>query len=185
MLSFLALLVLGAGVPNGAALYSVDPGASRLTYRIVHKLHEVDAESKAVEAKATLAADGTVQVMARAAVASFKSGDANRDEHMLEVVESGAHPFVTLKAVGHADVPTALPATTTVALACDLDFHGVHSTERFPVTIDVAADGTAHVTGSFNVSLDKYKVDRPSLLFVKVDDACLIKVDLTLKRTSP
>ena len=183
MLTVFALLVVAAG-PSGI-LYNVDPAQSQLQYRVVHKLHEVDAVTHAVEAKALLAADGTVQVMARAAVASFKSGAANRDEHMLEVTEAGTYPYITFKAAGHVDIPTATPATFNTVLEGELEFHGVRQRERVPLTIALASDGSVHVTSAFQVSLDKYKVERPSLLFVKVDDACAVTVDLLLKRVQP
>lgn len=183
MIHLIALLIAGASAP--ADTYAIDPTVSHLSYHIVHKLHEVEAQSKAIEAKAILAADGTVQVMARAPVASFKSGDANRDEHMLEVMEAGTHPLVVFKATGHAEVPKTLPAVVTLPLTGELDFHGVHQVEQFPVSIDIAADGTAHVKGTMKVSLDKYKVDRPSLLFVKIDDVCTVGLDLTFKRVAP
>ncbi len=182
MLNALWLLVVAAGAPAGDVVYAVDPGASELRYHVVHKLHEVEAESRAVETKALLAPDGSLQVMARAPVASFKSGDANRDEHMLEVMDAGAHPWVVFKGAGRVAVPPALPATVSAVLAGELDFHGVREPEQVPVTVVFAPDGTAHVTGTFRVSLDRYKVDRPSLLFVKIDDACTVGVDLTMRR---
>jgi hypothetical protein len=37
-----------------------------------------------------------------------------------------------------------------------------------------------HVTGTFNVSLDKYSIERPALLLVKIADACEMALDLTL-----
>jgi hypothetical protein len=35
--------------------------------------------------------------------------------------------------------------------------------------------------GSFDASLDAHGIERPSLLFAKVDDACRIEVDLLLR----
>ncbi len=185
MLNTLTLLVLAAGAPTGTAVSVVDPGAAELRYHIVHKLHEVDAASRSVETKALLAPDGSLQVMARAPVASFKSGDGNRDEHMLEVMDAGAHPYVIFKGAGRIAPPASLPATVSTVLAGELDFHGIREPEQVPVTIAFARDGTAHVTGTFQVSLDRYRVDRPSLLFVKVDDACKVGVDLTLRKVGP
>lgn len=40
--------------------------------------------------------------------------------------------------------------------------------------------GSLRVTGGFDVSLDAHKIERPSLLFVKVEDACHLAVDLIL-----
>ena len=37
------------------------------------------------------------------------------------------------------------------------------------------------VRGSFQVSLESFRIERPSLLFVKIDDACRIDLDLLLR----
>ena len=59
-------------------LLAVDPARSTITYGIVHKLHKADGVSHEVEGKAALLADGKVQVMVRAPIASFKSGESSR-----------------------------------------------------------------------------------------------------------
>lgn len=177
--------VLVAAAPADARLYATDGGASFLTYKVVHKLHEVHAEARAVEARALVGADGTVQVMARVPVSSFRSGDANRDEHLLEVVGAASHPYVSFKGVGHVDVPATLPATVTMQVKGEVDFHGVLRPETIPVTVVFNPEGTVRVRGSFTLSLDRYQVERPSLLFVKIDDDCAIGLDLVFKRVGP
>lgn len=183
MLSLLALSLVAA--TNGDTILTADPGACSLHYRVVHKLHEVEAVSRSVEAKALVSADGTVRVMVRAPVASFRSGDGNRDEHMLEAVEASRFPYATVKATGRVQLPAVLPAKIETVMDAVVDFHGVQAIEKVPVAIALAQDGTARVTGTFNLSLDRYHVDRPSLLFVKIDDACSITIDLTLRRGGP
>jgi hypothetical protein len=41
---------------------------------------------------------------------------------------------------------------------------------------------TARIRGAFDVSLEAHHVERPSLLFKKVDDACKVTVDLLLRQ---
>jgi polyisoprenoid-binding protein YceI len=166
----LALLIAAAVAPG---TYAVDPGASTLRYVVVHKLHKVDATSNQVEGRAVVKPDGSALTEVRAQVASFKSGDGNRDEHMLETMNVGSYPYVTFKGV-------AKSAAESVNLQGQVDFHGVKKPYTVPVKIEAQPDGTLHVTGGFDISLDSHNVDRPSLLFVKVDDACHIDVDLTL-----
>jgi polyisoprenoid-binding protein YceI len=160
---------------------SLEAAQSKLSYAIVHKLHKVGGESKEIEGKVALLPDGKVQVMVRAPVTSFKSGDANRDEHMLEVLESVKYSHVTFKGVATLTPPAAFPATTDVSLAGQLEFHGRKRAETIALKVEWLSAGEAHVTGAFNVSLDAYEVERPSLLFMKIDDACAIGVDLKLK----
>jgi len=179
------MAVFIAAAPANARLYAADGGASVLTYKVVHKLHQVNAEARSVEAKALLAGDGAVQVMVRVPVASFRSGDANRDEHLLEVVNAGAHPYVAFKGVAHLDVPTTLPATIPLQVKGELDFNGVKNPETIPVTMEFNPDGAVRVKGAFSFSLDRYSIERPSLLFVKIDDDCAVTLDLVFKQVGP
>jgi polyisoprenoid-binding protein YceI len=170
----LIALILAAVAAPGT--WTVDSAHSELRYAVTHKLHKVDATSKEAEGKAVLRPDGTLMVEVRAPVASFKSGDGNRDEHMLEVMNVGAHPFVVFKGVGR------LPdGNGPLQLQGQVELHGVKTPA--PVSLSLAAqpDGSLRVEGSFDVSLDAHGIERPSLLFAKVDDACRIVVDLLLR----
>ncbi len=181
-----AMLALCAALGSAdARMYAVDASASSLTYDVVHKLHQVHGESRAVEGRALLGPDGALQVMVRVPVASFRSGDANRDEHMLEVVGAAAHPNVVFKATGHVDVPAALSATVSVPVRGEIELHGVRQAASFPVTVQFSEDGTVRARASFSTSLDGYGIERPSLLFVKIDDGCAIGVDFRLRRVGP
>ena len=154
-----------------------DPAASTLRYVVTHKLHQVDATSKEVEGKAVVRADGTVMTEVRAQVASFKSGDGNRDEHMLEVMNVGSFPFVVFKGLAHVG-----SGTGPVLPQGQVELHGVKKPYSMPVTVEAQPDGSLHVKSAFEVSLDAHGIERPSLLFVKVDDVCRIDVDLLLRK---
>jgi polyisoprenoid-binding protein YceI len=168
---------------------TVDAAASTLRYHVVHKLHRVEGESKSVEGKAVVQEDGKVLAMLRVPIATFHSGDGNRDAHMQEAVEAQKFPFVVVKGVAQLDTATAgairpvsARATTAhVRLDGEVELHGVRQPISIPVTVEVAPDGTAHARGSFDVSLDRHGVERPALLFVKIDDACKIDFDLALR----
>jgi len=162
----------------------VRPG-STLSFRLVHKLHEVTGVSKAVEGKARLLPDGTVQVAVRARVETFDSGNANRDAHMLEATEAARFPLVMLKAVGAVAPPAAYPASATVTLRGELSFHGVTRPVEVPVEVTFASARQATATARLPVSLDAHGVERPSLLFVKVDDAVVVTASLALAAEGP
>jgi polyisoprenoid-binding protein YceI len=181
------LLALVAGAPSGA--YVVDSGASTLRYHVVHKLHRVEGTSRRVEGKAVVQADGQVLAMVRVPVATFDSGDGNRDAHAQEVLDPAKFPFVVFK--GRSQLPTGvLPAsagveTLPLRLEGELELHGVKRPLAVEVTLSLRPDGTARAAGSFDVSLDAHRIERPSLLFVKIEDACRIDVDLALRRVEP
>ncbi|MBL0274855.1 MAG: YceI family protein [Anaeromyxobacter sp.] len=160
--------------------FTVDPGASTARYRIVHKLHEVTATSARLEGKAVLQPEGRVITQLRVPVASFDSGDRNRDVHMQEVLESAAFPFVVFKGAGA--LPAGPPgAPVQLRLAGELEFHGVKRPLDVALEVELRPDGTARARGAFEVSLEAHRVERPSLLFVKVEDACRVEFDLLLR----
>jgi len=151
---------------------AVQPG-SRLTYRLIHKFHEV-------EGRVRLGAGGAVQLMVRAKVASFDSGNGNRDAHMQEATEAARFPLVTLKAVGAAALPASYPATVEVPLEGQLEFHGQVRPVTTRAAVTFEAPGRAVARARLTISLDGFGVERPSLLFVKVDDALAIDAELSL-----
>ncbi len=179
------LALLLAAAPATGRTFTVDPAASTVTFHVVHKLHRVSGHTSALEGKAILDADGTLRAMVRAPVASFDSGDRNRDTHMLETVEASRFPFVVVKALGRLDagvLPAAgKPVTVPVTVQGEVDFHGVKEAISVPITVELRPDGTARAMGSFELGLERHGIERPSLLFVKIEDACKIDVDLVLR----
>jgi polyisoprenoid-binding protein YceI len=178
----LATLALLAATGAAPKVLTLDPAASAVRFHVSHKLHQVDGISKGAEGKAILEANGAVRTMVRIPVQSFDSGDANRDSHMLETLQAGQHPYVVFKGVG--TLPPAAPGVpVAVTLRGELDFHGVKRPVEVPVTVQFGTDGSARVQGKLTVSLEAYQIERPSLLLVKLDDACTIAFDLKLGRS--
>ena len=169
----LVAFLLAAAIAPGS--YAVDATASTLRYVVTHKLHQVDATSKEVEGRAVVRPDGTVLAEVRAPIASFRSGDGNRDEHMLEVMSVGAHPFVVFKGLAH------LEDGPGVRVQGQIDLHGVKKPVAVPLTAEPQPGGSIRVKGAFEVGLEAHGIERPALLFVKVDDACRIELDLLLR----
>lgn len=162
---------------------AVDGSQSRITYHLVHKMHKVDGVSKKVEGKAVLLPDGKAQVQVRAPVESFDSGNVNRDAHMKEAVEAAKFPFVELKALADGMAPPAsFPATVKKTFKVQLLFHGIKQLFDVPVDVTWESPERARAKASFKISLDGYKVERPSLMFVKVDDELGLDAELTFKK---
>ena len=168
---------------------AVRPG-STVSYRVVHKLHAVVGVTRAVEGVVRLLPGGGVQAMVRVQVADFDSGNGNRDAHMLEVTEAARFPTVTLKAAG-ALPPSAragqgpgdsAPAgRVELTLRGELTFHGVTRPLEIPVTVTFASPSRATAAGTLTASLDAFGVERPALLFVKVDDGLEVTAQLELE----
>ena len=149
-----------------------------LTYTVVHKLHEVKGTTKAVEGRALLAGGGTLKVQVRAKVATFDSGNSNRDEHMREVTHEPAHPYVQIK--GSA-AGVSLSGPSDVKLDGTLDFNGIQKAEKITVHLEPKDDGV-RAKFSFPISLNAFKVERPELLLVKVDDKATIEGELVFEK---
>src|SRR2546422_2598533 len=68
-----------------------------LTYTVVHKLHEVKGTSHEMEGLAKVQPGAPTLVQVRARVATFDSGNSNRDAHMRESTREPVHPTVEVK----------------------------------------------------------------------------------------
>jgi polyisoprenoid-binding protein YceI len=148
------------------ALFGLRGG--ELSYTVVHKLHEVKGTTHEIEGRAALGPDGTLKVQVRAKVASFDSGNSNRDEHMREVTHEPLHPMVQVKGTAPG---VKIPGQAT--LHATVDLNGVQKEEEFPVTL--AQEGpNIRAKFSFQVSLTDFHIERPELLLVKTDDAMTI-----------
>ena len=184
MTSMLAALASALALASSATpqTLSVDPSATVVRFHVNHKMHAVDGRPSAVEGKAVIEPGGRVLAMVRIPVASFDSGDSNRDAHMRETLHAGKHPFVVFKGVSSLLVPAAHGKAVPMTLEGELDFHGVTRPVAVPVSVEFAPDGSAVVTGRMKVSLEAHRIERPSLLFVKVDDECAIEFSLRMRR---
>ncbi len=173
-----ASLVFAAAAARADAPGIYNVGQSSVVYRIVHKLHKIEATSHTCEGRARLLPDGKAQVAVRIPVQSFDSGNGNRDEHMKEVVEAARYPYVELKVVGDGVAAPTGSAAVEKTFQGELTFHGVKHAIAVPVKIAAAGGGKLRASAHFSISLDQYQIERPSLLFVKVDDEMQIDADL-------
>lgn len=163
-----------------ASTYVVDPSASVVKFHLDHKMHKVDGRSSQIEGKAVLGDDGRVMTMIRIPAASFDTADANRDSHMRETLDVAKFPFVVFKGVTSFTIPVAYGKAIETKLEGELDFHGVKRPISVPARIQLGQDG-ATVTARFPVDLDAHQIERPSLLFIKVDQFVQLDAELKLK----
>jgi polyisoprenoid-binding protein YceI len=179
MVQPLAAVLLAATLSAGS--YTVDPAGSVVKFHLHHKMHAVDGRSTQIEGKAVLQDDGKVMTMVRIPVATFDTADANRDSHMRETLEASKFPFVVFKGVTSLTMPVAYGKELETKLDGELDFHGVKKAISIPARLSIAQDGTAVVKAKFPVNLEAHQIERPSLLFVKVDENVELDVQLKLQ----
>ncbi|HWV37266.1 MAG TPA: YceI family protein [Vulgatibacter sp.] len=156
-------------------------GKGRIEYVLVHKLHRVVGATEEPEVALVIDESG-LKVMARAKVASFKSGNGNRDAHALEAIDAANHPLVVVKGVAPGFKPPATPGVVKVPLKAQVELKGVTVPRDIEVTLDYRSPDRAEATFSFPESLEAHQVERPSLMMIKVEDALEIRGKLALER---
>ena len=72
-------------------------------------------------------------------------------------------------------MPTTFPSTLEKTFKGELTFHGEKKTMEFPVKLVFESATRVTATAAFQISLEGFRVERPSLLLVKVDDAARSK----------
>ncbi len=169
-----SLLILVASV-TAISRYGIAAqlsGAGTVEYRLVHKFHKVTGVCKSMQIRGTVDASG-LKVMARAMVSTFDSDNSNRDEHMMETVEGAKYPWVSVRAaLAGFKLPASGSVTVTVQAAVEL--HGVSVNHPIDIKLETQ-DGVHFKVGlEFEESLTAHKIQRPSLMFLPVDD--IIKI---------
>jgi len=175
---FMAIgLVMGLLAPSWSAsgqTYRVIPGESKISYHLHHPMHEIEGVSKDFDCVVVLGGDTAyAQIRVKAQVASFSSGNTNRDSHMLEILDGLKYPFVEFvsDSLRHED--------EGYRVFGELTFHGVRRPVDFKAT-PVHLKNGVEIKGDFVVLLSDYQVERPSLLFVPTANDLHIDLDVFL-----
>jgi hypothetical protein len=174
------LALIAALTLSAPSLWNLDAAKSKVNYHLVHKLHEFTGTDEGkLQGKARITDDGTAQVQIIGQVKDFNSGNGNRDEHMMETVEAEKFPTVTVKAKMPLSAQTGTVEGKATVVA---NLHGTNETaDDAPLKVTFSGN-SAHVTGEFDMSIEGFNIKRPSLLFVPINDAMKVSVDLWLTR---
>jgi polyisoprenoid-binding protein YceI len=183
----LAAVVLAALVVPGAhaqATFRVDAARSTVVYEMRHPAHSFSGTSRQVSGTITTDAAGVVTAATVSApVASFSSGNRNRDSNMIEATEGYLYRTVSFQLTGLAmlEAPTAEANATAEGT---LTFHGVRQNVRLPVLVQRSGSGDeVRVRGAFDVTLTQFRIAPPRLLGVPVRDEIHLILDLTARRS--
>jgi polyisoprenoid-binding protein YceI len=138
---------------------------SSMTYRIVHPLHKIEATSKDVvyDLEADPGSKEFKKVSGSVDVTTFDSGNSNRDSHAMEVIDAIDFPDANFEGTGFTQKGDSLIITGKVT------FHGV-TRDMTAGAVTHWSEGKLEVDGSFNLSLEAFKIERPSLLMIPVED---------------
>lgn len=172
---WLAIVVLCAFVaPLAKRKVMADKALSTVSYAAKHPLHNWEGVSRDVNC-AMMYNDETKQpenIAVSIKVASFDSNNNNRDSHAVEAMEGIKYPNVTFVS---SDIKggdnSSLTANGT------LIFHGVAK----PVTLQATrkdTGGKMTLTGEFPVNMTDHKIERPSLMGLKTEDAMILRFNV-------
>lgn len=169
-----AALCVGLLAPSTASaqrvLAPVDSGASVIDYTGSAPMHDWTGTSRDVAGTLVLDLDApdSSRVALRAPVASFDSGNERRDAKMREVTEAETYPLVRFRATEIRPVRWGRSSdghSGRWAVRGDLTFHG--QTHPIEATVDVrVSDDSVRARAQFPVSLTRFEVERPTLLWV-------------------
>ena len=110
--------------------------------------------------------------MIKAPIASFDSGNDNRDSNMLDVVNELDYQHVTFTSESIEVTEwnaTGDGYTGHWQVSGTLDFHGQRRPLTIPATVTISS-GQFQAVAEFPVSLEEHKVKRPKLLLVPIKD---------------
>lgn len=155
--------------------------SSTLTYHVTHKFHKVEGTSHSSRGKGVCDKTGCHFLVA-APVNSFESGDTNRDLHMIETTRGATFPMVKVS-VDLPETPTA--ATFTADLSIEFAGNTVaYKAVPFNVVNPPQPPGGLapkgiHFKGVIPLSLDDFKIPKPSLLGLAIKTEVPIDVDMS------
>lgn len=144
-------------------------GESVLKYHLYHPLHTTEAQTRDFLCEIDLA-EGTQEIASVrfvADVTTFDSGNSSRDAHALEVVEALLYPEVSFQS------STIENSDDELRVSGALSFHGVTKNISFSAKKKIVGSKLI-VEGNTSISLTEFKVERPALFMIKVDDALQI-----------
>jgi len=142
-----------------------EKNGSFIKYKLTHPLHEVEATStsEVCVIDADTAKREIKQALVQVGVTTFDSGNSNRDSHAMEVIDAITYPaakFLSDKITQNGD---------SLKISGKLTFHGITK----EITIDAIqkwGPKNLEVDGKFDISLTAFKVDRPTLLLMPIND---------------
>ena len=184
----LNLLSLCAGLALWAAPNAVIiPGStwilkdSRVSYTVNHPFKKATGVTTKTRGKGRCSAAAgagqgakTCEILLAVPVATFDSGDSNRDLHMLEATKGAAFPVITVRAAFD-------PAQVPLKADLTIEFAGQKASQRGVELRIVSQGGDLTAEGQFVLNLADFAIIRPSLLGLSIDNEVPIMFSSTWK----
>lgn len=166
-----------ANLPGALRKLMADKATSVITYSMKHPMHAWEGTSRDVNCAVMYddQAQRLTSVAVVVKVSTFDSGNANRDSHAIEAMEGIKYPNVSFTS---QEIEVGTNGNMTIK--GNLTFHGVAKPMVVQAT-SKTANGKMTVEGGFDFKLTDFKVERPSLMMVAVEDEVKMKFSIAFK----
>jgi len=140
-----------------------------------------DIEAKSKSAGAIINTE-TGALAFKVPIKSFRFPNSLMEEHFNEnYLESEKYPNGTFTGQIEPLIDFKKPGTYPVKAKGKLNIHGVEVERELTGTITVSADKTATLVSELDVPLADHKIERPSLVLVKIAEKIAVKTEFVLK----
>ena len=158
--------------------WGIDTTYSYILYKGSHPLHDWEGISKNIDFILSCNDNNACNLTVSTNLESLNSGNDSRDSNMLWYTESFKYPKVSFQSNNFKFYDDF---DTSIEVYGDINFHGV--TKSVPINIKLYKENQS-LWGicNFNIDLNDYNIDRPSLLMMKISS--LIKIESKLKIVS-
>lgn len=166
---FLAAAWLPAHAQNQWVL-----GKSSLTWHINHPVHTAEGTSHDARGKG-VCNNGTCDFLIAVPLNTFKSGDANRDLHMLEIVRGAANPMVVVR----TELPRSELSQSTMHATLTIQFAGQSAQFRDVPFERIQQGNNVEIKGTIPANCTDFKITPPAFLMMPIQNSIPVTVDLT------
>lgn len=169
------LLMLGASTKALAQSYYTETGHAAFTSSV--PLHTFTGTSDHLVGKIDLA---TSTVDFYLDLTTLKTGIGKRDKDMRETLETDQHPFAEFfgRLVSSFDPNSS--AVQPAKVRGKFTLHGVTRTVEIDGTLQ-KTDRGLKVQAAWKINIEKYDIEPPSLLIVRVDEIQNVRIDAVLR----
>ena len=123
----------------------------------------------------------TGKVAFKLPVKSIKTDKDKRDEHMYELLEVEKNPNVLFDGKLMDDFNFDKKGNQTVKVNGDFTLAGTTRQISVPLELVLVSEGTIQLKASWSLLITDYGLERPSIVFIQVNDEHDLSVDAVLK----
>lgn len=156
---------------------------SQVSFTVRHPMHQAAGKTSDVRGilkVPSLEHPQQAEIQVAIPILSFDTHNANRDQHMFEVLHASRYPGVIFKSRSvtvEKVVKTEKGRVLSGEIAGDLLFHGKTRAIQAPITLVLEREPVSAET-AFKFRLTDFDVARPSFMMVPMEDEVAVAVNL-------